>query len=75
MVVLKEALQLLEVLGFVGLDPHFFLFDEERIFKVQDGGLWMIRYSDCPNTKFRDAVLLCLVCVLVQPGEDCRGAD
>lgn len=36
LVVFEETLQLIEVCLLVSLDPHFFLFDEERIFKVQD---------------------------------------
>lgn len=38
LVVFQQALQLVEVLLFIGLDPHFFLFVEERIFKVQEIG-------------------------------------
>lgn len=38
LVVFQQALQLVEVLLLIGLDPHFFLFVEERIFKVQEIG-------------------------------------
>lgn len=53
LVVLQQALQLVEVFLLVGLDPHFFLFVEERIFKVQEGWVWRCGGEGCEQSGTR----------------------
>jgi hypothetical protein len=56
LVVFEETLQLLEVFLLVSLDPHFFLFDEERIFKVQDSGFVYVFGVDYRRRNFVTSV-------------------
>lgn len=43
LVLLEKTFELFEILGFVSLGPHIFLYYEERIFKVQDCRWWYLR--------------------------------